>query len=666
MTHTQSASTRRAKKGRFARAYARREIKVFPLHSIDTNGVCTCGGPEVNPKCKPGKHPRTKRGFKAATTDERKISEWWNHWPDANIGMPTGERSGIWVVDVDPRHGGEETIKCLERELGPLTTLRQRTGGGGTQHFLEWPEGGGIRNSAGKLGDGIDVRGEGGYVVLPPSTTRDTYKWLGREKPTAAPSTWVEAARPTSSSGRSSDAQARIKKSFYVDDGEPIPEGTRNDTLARIAGRRHDGRPLEDLASDLLAVNAARCSPPLPEDEVLAITASIHRRTPCRKTRGPDEDALDVLDAVEDRIRNARWVGMAGKTMYSVMIILLKTGRQHSKPQGAGVRASISVRALALEVGVSKKTLNKAIRNLIDAGWLRRDNVGRSGTKSGAFVLLPTRAKVTHSKPGWGEPEEKEERRHVIEEEHANVASGLPSRSPYSAPRLRWSSPGGRPRRGLVHETRRPRQGPPPEARPPVKRIGKSVEPVIDYLEAVGGSATIKELAAGLHVPRARDLKRRDRGPISKLEKAGVVECSEEGVVNLTRDWLEALNHEREITGEIEARRQDVADYNRERQAYQNRQQNQPQFTPTRKQMEEQRESYPERRRKAIQTAMAALFEERPEYRRMRAGQIACRLPWYLPKDFSRSNPAMGYADAGPPKDAEVEAILDGAEPAAA
>jgi len=132
--------------------------------------------------CEPGgKAPLTYNGFWDATTDSGRIGIWWGRWPGANVGVPTGERSGMLVLDVDPRDGGPESLAELERTVGPLPeTAKARTGGGGMHIFFRYPAGEEVRNSTGRLGPGLDVRGEGGYVVVPPSRTRGVYEWLDR------------------------------------------------------------------------------------------------------------------------------------------------------------------------------------------------------------------------------------------------------------------------------------------------------------------------------------------------------------------------------------------------------------------------------------------------------------------------------------------------------
>jgi hypothetical protein len=135
--------------------------------------------------CEPGgKRPLTYSGFWDASADPRRIEAWWRRWPDANLGVPTGERSGLLVLDIDPGADGTESLAALERVHGPLPgTARARTGGGGVHVYFRYPAGEEVRNSAGRLGPGLDVRGEGGYVVVPPSRTRSAYEWLDRAPP---------------------------------------------------------------------------------------------------------------------------------------------------------------------------------------------------------------------------------------------------------------------------------------------------------------------------------------------------------------------------------------------------------------------------------------------------------------------------------------------------
>ena len=175
-------------RGRAAPEYAQHGWAVFPCYSIGDGGQCSCGDPDCG---SPGKHPRTKRGHLEATTDEDVIRGWWDAWPDANIGMATGSASGIDVLDVDPRHNGDNTLAELETEHGRLPdTIEQLTGGGG-RHIV-FAHQAGLRCKA-PLAPGLDVRGDGGYVVLTPSnhvSGRD-YEWEPSKCPgEAEPADW--------------------------------------------------------------------------------------------------------------------------------------------------------------------------------------------------------------------------------------------------------------------------------------------------------------------------------------------------------------------------------------------------------------------------------------------------------------------------------------------
>ena len=91
-----------------------------------------------------------------------------------NVGVATGRPSGVWALDVDPRHGGHETMRALVAQHGDLPPTRtHRTPGGGWHHFWTMPADGDVRNSVGRIGPGVDVRGTGGYVAAPP-TVRET------------------------------------------------------------------------------------------------------------------------------------------------------------------------------------------------------------------------------------------------------------------------------------------------------------------------------------------------------------------------------------------------------------------------------------------------------------------------------------------------------------
>lgn len=233
---------------------------------------------------KPDKSPYTSNGFKDASKDDGTICSWWGRCKDANIGIPTGEASGWLVLDIDPRHGGDASLTALIGEHGDLPeTLEARTGGDGHHIIFAYPHGSNIRNSK-RLGAGIDVRGEGGYIVVAPSihASGKTYQWLNDNKPASAPE-WLlkllaeeNKARPNTLT-----TEPRGQEKTSVEIGRRISEGERNQTLFRIAAAiRGQGAHQDEIEASLLEINARRCVPPLSDKEVRKIVVSASKYPP--------------------------------------------------------------------------------------------------------------------------------------------------------------------------------------------------------------------------------------------------------------------------------------------------------------------------------------------------------------------------------------------------
>lgn len=126
------------------------------------------------------KVPMTANGFKDASKEVAQIMRWWNQWPDANIGIATGALSGFWVLDVDKDHGGYDTLEKLLNDYTPFERTPESLTGAGGNHVLFTMPDFDIRNNAGtKLGQGLDIRGNGGYIVAPPSIhpNGNVYQW---------------------------------------------------------------------------------------------------------------------------------------------------------------------------------------------------------------------------------------------------------------------------------------------------------------------------------------------------------------------------------------------------------------------------------------------------------------------------------------------------------
>lgn len=135
------------------------------------------GGPAA------GKRPLISTWQQAATTDADQIRGWFRRWPQANIGIATGAESGIVVLDVDPDKNGFHSFEQLQQEIELPPTLTAKSGSGGRHYYYRHPLGGRIRNSASKLGPGLDIRGDGGFVVAPPSlhACGQKYEWINRK-----------------------------------------------------------------------------------------------------------------------------------------------------------------------------------------------------------------------------------------------------------------------------------------------------------------------------------------------------------------------------------------------------------------------------------------------------------------------------------------------------
>lgn len=193
-----------------------------------------------------GKEPLVSGGFKAATTDPATVRAWWRRWPDANIGLATGRPSGVVVLDVDPRNGGDEALLALP----PLpATVECLTGGGGRHVYFRWP-GFEVRCRSNAFGPGLDMKGDGGYVLLPPSVhpSGRRYEWeLSShldEVPIAAMPDWLlDMLRPAETSPEKSEG-------CHTQNNVRLPVGRR--TLAFIA----QGAPIGEQR--MRAVAAAR------------------------------------------------------------------------------------------------------------------------------------------------------------------------------------------------------------------------------------------------------------------------------------------------------------------------------------------------------------------------------------------------------------------------
>jgi len=256
-----------------ALSHAGRGWPVFPLWWPLPNGSCACG----NPSCGSiGKHPISRGWQEQATTDEVVIKQFWKQWPNANIGILTGERSGILLLDVDLKGDGPTHLAELETTYGALPeTVESLTGSGGRHVLFKYPTGRDIPNTA-RFYTGLDTRSNGGLFVAPGSLHKSgrRYEWkighLPDDVPLAEAPEWLLKLM---------ENKAKVKAAQPIDDF--IPDGERNSTLTSLAGSmRRRGMSHEAIEAALMTENEQRCFPPLDGNEVRTIAASVSRYPP--------------------------------------------------------------------------------------------------------------------------------------------------------------------------------------------------------------------------------------------------------------------------------------------------------------------------------------------------------------------------------------------------
>jgi hypothetical protein len=275
-----------------ALSYVALGMAVLPLHHpvVGPHGLqCSCGRTDCRQSAK---HPYGRlvpRGLLDASKDRSRIRGWIGN-EALNIGITTGAASGVIVLDIDPRHEGDLALAELEKQFGALpATWRFLTGGGG-EHILFRHPGGTVRNSAGALARGIDVRGDGGYIVAPPSRhiCGRNYAISVDHHPDDIPladiPAWLKSRIINGTRTRKGTASKPSNWRAHVVGMHG--EGQRNDAVARLTGHllraRIDPRVCLSL---VIAWNRLHCQPPLEDDEVASTVRSIAAREIARRSR---------------------------------------------------------------------------------------------------------------------------------------------------------------------------------------------------------------------------------------------------------------------------------------------------------------------------------------------------------------------------------------------
>ncbi len=215
-----------------------------------------------------------------ATIDPETVKAWWARWPLAMIGMSTGKPSGVVILDIDRKNGVDVLANLRTVGIDPysFSTVISITPSGGLHVFMRYN--GPLKNSAGLLAAGVDIRGDGGYVVLPPSLpyiTRDEYQWEGAamgvfDLPECPTDLWAleDTKRGEKWARRALEAVAAIVAGTM--------NGTRNTTLNNAAlklGRKVASAYLQAAEVEAALMEASQRSGLTQEDGPEAVRATI-------------------------------------------------------------------------------------------------------------------------------------------------------------------------------------------------------------------------------------------------------------------------------------------------------------------------------------------------------------------------------------------------------
>lgn len=266
--------------------YAKKGFAVFPLKYRD-------------------KVPLTRNGCKDATTDAAQIKAWWQKYPNANIGLATGSVSqNVFVIDldIDEDRGidGYHSLEDWQREHGDFPeTWTAITGRGG--YHLYYRGNGRIKNRAGII-DGVDIRGNGGYVVAPPSIHKNgnRYEWE------YSPDEFEIAKADNNVEYFLSHDNQKQGTAFTMPN--IVAAGQRNQMLFRFACMMQaKGASDQSVFAATMAENESSCSPPLTEQEVRIIVSSATKYDKGKPIH-IDSEGVATRENKDDVIGNPEWV----------------------------------------------------------------------------------------------------------------------------------------------------------------------------------------------------------------------------------------------------------------------------------------------------------------------------------------------------------------------
>jgi DNA-binding MarR family transcriptional regulator len=441
------------------------------------------------------------------------------HWPGENVGLKTGRASGTAIIDVDPRNGGMETLRRLQAEHGYLPPTRlHATGGDGFHYVLCYPEGV-VEVPSRIIGTGIELKGDGAGIVLPPSnhTSGGSYEVLINAPLAPLPSWVVEIASRelrVLAGGGEQPTESRFELPERIVESSPSRNRTLFDYGCSL--RAHGWDPAAILA-EIRRVNAERCIPPMSDYEVKKIAHSAARYQPGNALTVSPE-VLAAVAYLEERARHRAKKGLAAHSRWAIYRGLLDSAKRHGRMhRGRDVAVRISVRRLALDAGLSKSATQDALSELEARGLVYRASVGDGPVPGSLALRVPDTDLLSAFEP--------------------------PPQSPLT---VRPSS--------VTEALYRLRHGP--------GRIGKSAAAVLEAVVECPGVSRA-ELAAKLG-KKPDSLSR----PLKKLADRELIERCGKGHYQTAEDWQQRLERERTLTGEKLAERLDEQQYEREREAY--------------------------------------------------------------------------------------------------
>lgn len=300
--------------------------KIFPIWWVRDDNTCACGIAGCD---RIGKHPISDgplgftRGLHSATDDPSLLQRTWSKYPQANVGGATGSVSGWDVLDIDVRGGGIEAWQQLREQYGevPNETPVARTPSGGRHYYFRHADG--VTNRRGALPVGIDVRGDGGYVLLAPSAALidvkhpeqgvSNYSWI--TEPGERPPGWLRWLL------NMLEEQPLREELTRRSTAGPLPnrigDGMRNATITSLAGSlRRRGLGLTEIFAGAWQTNLERCEPPLSEAEVRRICEHMLQYEPPEDLTFTFSDIGNARRFVEQHGSDIRYCHPMGKWLY--------------------------------------------------------------------------------------------------------------------------------------------------------------------------------------------------------------------------------------------------------------------------------------------------------------------------------------------------------------